>query len=87
VFHEFGGHITSGLENGINAGGPRVNAAIGNLVQMPNIPRQSFVPSAAPQFTVRVFVGNQEITDIARTEVESGFTQFGRSLTKVGMQS
>jgi hypothetical protein len=90
VFHEFGGHITSGLENGINAGGPRVNAAIGNLVQMPNIPRQSYQSSVPPTIDlggIRVFVGDKEMTDIARVEVENGFVQFGRSVTKVGMQS
>ena len=79
VMHELGQHTVNGFANGIMSGVGTVNSAMQSVV---NVPRASqFTSAPVIQLgEIRVFVGNREITDIARVEVENGMQQLNRAV-------
>ncbi|WP_231988477.1 phage tail tape measure protein [Nakamurella panacisegetis] len=82
VMHDLGGHVATGFANGILGGYGGVASATSGMMSIPQIPASSHRQGASystPQFNVRVFVGNQEITDIARTEVEVGVAKLSQA--------
>jgi len=88
LFHdEVGVQIGLGVRNGINSQIPAVARATSNLVTVPHTRSNGSGGSAsAPRFDVKVFIGNKEITDIARVEVEHSMTGLGHALRKVKAQ-
>jgi hypothetical protein len=93
VMHEHGMNIATGLAQGILSGTTGVTSAVNGMVQLPQPMYMHPGGGWAGQggggshsVNVRVFVGNQEITDIARVEVENGFTQFKQASLKLAGQ-
>jgi len=88
LFHdEVGVQIGLGVRNGINSQIPAVARASSNLVTVPHARSGGSGGSGgAPRFDVKVFIGNKEITDIARVEVEHSMTGLGHALRKVKAQ-
>ncbi len=88
LFHdEVGVQIGLGVRNGINSQIPAVARATSNLVTVPHARLNGSGGSGgAPRFDVKVFIGNKEITDIARVEVEHSMTGLGHALRKVKAQ-
>jgi len=88
LFHdEVGVQIGLGVRNGINSQIPAVARASSSLVTVPHARSGGSGGSGgAPRFDVKVFIGNKEITDIARVEVEHSMTGLGHALRKVKAQ-
>lgn len=85
LFHDqVGVPIGMGVHDGIRSTIPAVARATSGLVTVPRVRPMAMGGSSMvpPVFNVKVFVGDREITDIARVEVEHGLIGLGHALKK-----
>jgi len=85
LFHDqVGVPIGMGVHDGIRSTIPAVARATSGLVTVPRVRPMAMGGSSMvpPVFNVKVFVGDREITDIARVEVKHGLIGLGHALKK-----
>lgn len=83
VFADVGDNIGAGLEGGIAGRQKSVHKALDGLVRRPNpnaLIGTAGALAAQGQPTVRVFIGDRELTSIVRTEVDYSQTGMARQL-------